>query len=562
MGPLQRQGADEIDLGQISASSTARHELLRELVRVARQDLEALMTGEFYLSGDRKWEMWRQLIPLEYESYRHAVGRFDSLRREWRAAKENAWSGDTRPIVELGPEIGRFLEIFDRERHRPNADGYRQYVGDVCDALIAGADRIEATDAKRVLFSEQTRELHTHVLGGRGSGKSELMKLLIHHYVRHPELGAVVVIDPHNDLAHQISQWREFDDDPDRLVYLTGNLSREHIPKLNPLAVGGLDADDRASFAVLMADALGTLSATRGLTDNMRTLATNSLRVVLEEQNPTLASLARLLGSEDNPATRVLAERARQHPDLGEWFSYRFREQSLSASRSGLADRLDALLTLPRLGPMLKSPETLDLEALIEARKVIVIGLAGGDGGNELGRLMLARVAMIGWRRLHDRTIPRTPVHVFVDEAHRLVGPTVLELLQELRKSGMRLTLAHQALSQIENPNMRDTLWAGTGIKILGSSDERDALETLFGKDAPEIPRFQFAIRWGMVGRDSIVMLKQPHAHLRGETNTMSPEAYERLKARQLGRYYVPVARQAAEPPSPRSGTTKFGTMQ
>ncbi len=152
------------------------------------------------------------------------------------------------------------------------------------------------------------------------------MKLLIHHYVKHPHLGSVVVIDPHDELARDISKWREFQENPERLVYLSGSLSGEHYPALNPLDVGGLAGDDRDRFAVLMGDAIGALSSTRDLTDNMRNLARNCLRVVLESDEPSLREVVRLLGSEDNPAAKPLLARARGAPDLGEWFSYKFTE--------------------------------------------------------------------------------------------------------------------------------------------------------------------------------------------------------------------------------------------
>jgi len=559
----------KIDLGAVEAAGLARHELLKTLVSEAQADLTRLMDGASYLSGRSRWKITGALLPLGYQEYRHAVGRFDSLRKELRQAwsqsegrrlRDGSYDSTDAPLQELGPQLNRFVECFDRETYRPSPEGYWSYVGDVCPALLEKVARIEEEASLGASFAEGERVLHTHLLGGRGSGKSELLKLLVHHYVRHPELGGVVVIDPHNDLVRDISRWREFARDPERLVYLDGSLSQEHFPALNPLAVRGYSAGDKANFAGLMADAIGAFSATRNLTDNMRLLARNCLRVVLELEEPTLLDVARLLGNPENPHTAKLLERARRHPELGEWFSYRFHEQSLAASRAGLSDRLDNVLTLPRLGRMLKSGGALDLEAMCDAGKVVLIGLAGGDGGDELGRLMLARVAMIGWRRLLDRQRLRRPVNVFVDEAHRLIGPTALELLMELRKSGMRITLAHQALSQIENPAMRETLWNGAGVKIIGATDERDVLARLFGREPPAIPKYQFAVRWGMLSGDQVVMLTDPHQHVRGSANDMGADAYHDLMVFQLGRYYQPMTVRPASAEVAAPGW--FGTLR
>jgi TraM recognition site of TraD and TraG len=548
---------DHIDLGQVEAPSTAQHELLRALVYAARERLEALIDSASYLSDASKWRLFYELAPLEYREYGKNVGRFDTLRKELRAAIDRAEEmdyekRDFRPLQELGPEVMRFVEVFVREEHTPDAEGYRTYVGDVCPALLTQAARTEKQAKLLGHFPEATRAVHTHILGGRNAGKSELMKLLIHHYVKHPQLGAVVVIDPHGDLARDISKWREFEADPERLVYLDGGLSPDHYPALNPLAVSGLSPDERDRFAVLMGDAIGALSATRDLTDNMRNLARNSLRIVLEGDTPSLQDVVRLLGSEDNPAARPLLARARAHPDLGEWFSYKFTENSLSASKAGLADRLENVLLGPKLGRMLKSPTALPLDEFCAAGKVVLVSLAGADGGNELGRLMLARVAMIGWRRASNSTLARTPVHVFVDEAQRMIGPTILEIMNELRKFGMRLTLAHQSLSQVDSANLQETLWNGAGIKIIGATEETRVLARVFGSDPPKIPMHQFAIRWGSGGDQQAVVLRKPRNHLRDGRNDMSPAAWRRLIQQQLETYYTQREAPASAPSIPR----------
>jgi hypothetical protein len=179
----------------------------------------------------------------------------------------------------------------------------------------------------------------------------------------------------------------------------------------------------------------------------------------------------------------------------------------------------------------------------------VLVSLAGADGGNELGRLMLARVAMIGWRRASNPNLPRTPVHVFVDEAQRMIGPTILEIMNELRKFGMRLTLAHQSLSQVDSANLQETLWNGAGIKIIGATEETKVLARMFGPNGPKIPMHQFAIRWGSGGDQPTVVLHKSRNHLRDGRNDMSAAAWRELLQYQLETYYT--ARDA--PPAQRA---------
>ena len=51
-------------------------------------------------------------------------------------------------------------------------------------------------------------QVHTYIVGGSGSGKSELMKNMIYDRVRRAK-SAVIVLDPKGDLAKQVARWQE-----------------------------------------------------------------------------------------------------------------------------------------------------------------------------------------------------------------------------------------------------------------------------------------------------------------------------------------------------------------
>jgi hypothetical protein len=125
----------------------------------------------------------------------------------------------------------------------------------------------------------------------------------------------------------------------------------------------------------LLADDLSTLSPTRELTENMRTLARNCLRVLLDRpEPPTLRDLARFLREPSNPQTKALIAEgmANSDPDVAEFFADAFQNRtSLRTSKEGFADRLDAFLGHPALKNIVLAPEPLDLEALVSAGKIM-----------------------------------------------------------------------------------------------------------------------------------------------------------------------------------------------
>ena len=78
-----------------------------------------------------------------------------------------------------------------------------------------------------MLMPERDRQRHTYVLGKSGSGKSELLKLLVYGYLRKPGSATVVVIDPHGDLAEEIARFKEHRKS-DRLIYIDPYLGSRH----------------------------------------------------------------------------------------------------------------------------------------------------------------------------------------------------------------------------------------------------------------------------------------------------------------------------------------------
>ena len=103
-----------------------------------------------------------------------------------------------------------------------------------------------------MLMPERDRQRHTYVLGKSGSGKSELLKLLVYGYLRKPGSATVVVIDPHGDLAEEIARFKEHRKS-DRLIYIDPYLDGigGRMPTINPFELRdtGPQAIDIAAVA-------------------------------------------------------------------------------------------------------------------------------------------------------------------------------------------------------------------------------------------------------------------------------------------------------------------------
>lgn len=488
-------------------------------------------------------------VPLTFAAYRRAVGKIDSIKRALHSG------GDYLP--DDSPPLRRFAkQIYEGDTHTPDFRGYLAYLSDVNPALKSAVDREIGSASPQLL--EELRKMHSIVIGGSGAGKSELLKLLVHHYVRHPELGAVLVLDPHGKLGREIAQWREFSGaGASRLVYLDANARPGVVPALNPFTVGSASPEEVSTIAAQLGDAVALLAEDgETISGNMMRLAKFAIRVLLERPGSSLMDLKRLLMAEEGDP---LLKPALRHPDelVKDFFTGSFQSKNLDAAKEALVRRIEGALLEPAFRRIMTAPRPVDLQGALEAGKVVVVNVASaGSGDVALGRLLIAQAAALGLRRVYNPSMTMTPVHVFVDEATKLIAPPVFKILKELRKVGVHLTMAQQVLGDGMDAHQMRHIVQQTEIKLVGKNRAMGQAFKALGWDAsdglPWLNIGQFIAEWGNDGQHIHV---QASSHLVGDANAMTPEEWQAVLERQLEAYHRPVTPTQAPTPdlSPES---------
>lgn len=437
--------------------------------------------------------------PLEYEDYLNAISKYDS----WQAAvrrEEDSYSPRAAYIPGDGPALRLFLDIFKRGRHKPNIQGWIQYLADV------GFPIDQALSATFPL-PEWQRRTHTLIAGSTGSGKSELMKALVFHYLGVSRT-SVVVLDPHGDLVQQIAGWREFQGEAaDRLVYLDYAGEEGRWPVLNPLDVPHLTTAQRAIYSRALTEIIRDALPDGGdFSPNMVTLTDFCFRVLLERPGSTLADVIRFV-DDDRNSDLVNAGRRHSSPIIAEYFSHRFSSKSLDGAKNGISNRMVYLLGMDALHHVTCSKSTVDLASLCDAGNFILVNLKslGRSAGDTFGKMLVAQLFVHTDRRQPEAG--DTPIHLFIDEAERLFTKTFLKTLQEARKRGLHLTFAQQIAGRGFDGDDRDSLMFNTAIKLQGVGDcpgrmlqalglSQEELRQLFPEgDAPR--NGIFACKWG-----------------------------------------------------------------
>jgi hypothetical protein len=107
-------------------------------------------------------------------------------------------------------------------------------------------------------------------------------------------------------------------------------------------------------------------------------------------------------------------------------------------------------------------------------------GRLGEDSANLLGALLVTTVGLAAMSRSDAPEAARRAFFVYIDEFQSFTTLSVANMISELRKFGVALTLAHQHLQQLE-PDVRHAVLGNAGTLITFRLGVEDA--ALIGKE-------------------------------------------------------------------------------
>lgn len=319
-------------------------------------------------------------------------------------------------------------------------------------------------------IKQRDRLSHIYIIGKTGVGKSTLLENLARQDLEHGR--GFAVLDPHGDLAERLRDVAALLERP--FIYLDAadpiqpygyNPLRRVRPDKVPLAVAGLlDA-----LKKLWPDAWGV---------RMEHVLRNSLYALIERGDAALPDILRLYsdkGYRKEVVRGVGNEVVRNFWKLEfEKYADRWRAETVAP----IQNKLGALLTDPRLYRVFVAPDhPISFRTLMDERGVLFANLAKGrlgeDSTNVLGSLLVATIGLAALSRAEDPAVSRRPFFLYVDEFQTFTTLAFANMMAELRKFGVSLTLAHQYLHQLDD-DVRHAVLANAGTIIsfrLGPED-------------------------------------------------------------------------------------------
>jgi len=332
---------------------------------------------------------------------------------------------------------------------------------------------------------------HFHVIGPTGVGKSTMLLRMIWQYlVDFPE-AAVWLQEPHQDLTHKVIKrvplWREKD-----VIWLD---------VMDPVRVIGINPLERARGAdtgAVVADVMGVMRKAMGANWDtavqMQEILEYALQAILVGQpKPTMVHLLKLLTNADYryDITAGLSDPIA----VPFWQSLeQKKEKELDLLFSVPRRRINAFIRNEVVRRIIAQPvSTVRFRQAIDTSKIILVQLDGRMGASNrafIGAMMMYKLFGAVMSRMELDEKERRQVAICVDEFQTFVGQSGQEfadILEQARKMGASLTLAHQHLGQLTQAggDLVSSVANNTGTKIVFRAESADAPQFL--KWLPEL---------------------------------------------------------------------------
>lgn len=346
--------------------------------------------------------------------------------------------------------------------------------------------------AGQVYFTEEDREAHIHILGSPGEGKSKFLEHLIRQDIDRGYGACLLDPSDNGDTAYKILRYCA------KIGFEKVCLIDPHhrygdfavVPCINPLHQG---APPSAVIGDMM-DTVRTLWGTKDFAETAR--IQKYLPAVIYALQKGGYTLHESLFFTDHTNRYYTSRRMEMIEKLHPADRYRIALEEVFKTRSFYLNEFAS--TIRRIEPFLEDTmklifggkDAIPFTKLITEGWLILLNLyPQGIFGQEHQRLIgtviineithaIHRLREHGWRGIY---------YLYIDEVGDYATPKLAYLLDKKRKSGLRVTLAHQGFDQIGDGQVLSSIYRSTKTKVLFNtkdpSDQKKMISMMYGGD-------------------------------------------------------------------------------
>lgn len=319
-------------------------------------------------------------------------------------------------------------------------------------------------------LSSAQRLKHTHIIGATGTGKSTFLQNLIVQDIQNGQ--GVAVLDPHGDLIEGILPWIPKERYKDVIVVDPSDAEF-------PIGFNILSAYSEIEKDILSSDLVAVfkrLSTSWG--DQMNSVFANAILAFLEStEGGTLIDLRRFL-IEKNFRESFL----KTVKDSSIVYYWQKEFPLLKTSSIGpILTRLDSFLRPKLIRNMVAQKKGLNMEAVLDEKKILLVklsqGLIGAENSYLLGSFIVSKIQQTAMARQAKSKDERSDFFLYIDEFQNFITPSMSSILSGARKYHLSLTLAHQDMGQVvrQDTELASSILSNAGTRICFRVGDQDA---------------------------------------------------------------------------------------
>jgi energy-coupling factor transporter ATP-binding protein EcfA2 len=399
----------------------------------------------------------------------------------------------------------------------------------------------------------ENRYKHTYITGKTGSGKSELLKTLIMRDIIRND-SSVILLDIHGDLAQDITRLIK---DKERLVLIDPILEKDMTPTINLFDTNDKSEENVEQVSQMITSILNDINVGDSSSGSMIDILENCIPLLVRSKNKDFYDLKRLMkdipkvtGAKDKKEL-IQKQRDKIEAEINKFHKNRFEEEYFedefmsvnNSTRQAIRRRLNKMLKDSKFSNLTNGKSTIDLAKEMNTKgKVIIFNIPKSkmlNTYNHYIKFIIGLIQIIALKRADLKEKNRPYTHLYIDEFHNFITPTIEEILTESRKYKLFLTFAHQSVSQIKDTNLRDIILDNTNVKIIGKNSNKtlDIMnKTLNTKleDVAKLTAGEFNLQ---SGNNDVIKIYNTDKLLDGK-ESISDEEWEKYKQYQLEHYY------------------------
>lgn len=326
---------------------------------------------------------------------------------------------------------------------------------------------------KLVPFGVKTddRRRHMYVIGKTGTGKSTLIANLAINDMRNGK--GLCIIDPHGDLCQTVLDYVPKNRIND-VVYLDpSDLGYSFL--MNPLQV---ENDYQRELVVSGIVAIFHKLYGNSWGPRLEYILRNCLLTLTQMPEPTMLHIPEIL---NNDAFRKKAMESIDDPVLKSFWEEEFANMNprlKSEAISPILNKVGQFLSSRFIRNILQEHKsTIDLETIMNSRKILLVNLSQGKLGEDnsalLGAMIITKIQLAAMNRVSIAEEDRQDFYLYVDEFQNFATSSFIKILSEARKYRLNLILANQYISQIPE-DVRGAIFGNAGTMfsfLVGATD-------------------------------------------------------------------------------------------